>query len=392
MGEPMKLAKLLRIGAVISAFGSGLVFGGCTQTVIVYKPSPTVSPLPNMECEKTDQAGVADPMIKDQWSLKQLGLVSEDGVLQKEILGGNKNVKIALLSTGVDYNHEDLCGQISVDSSQIIPKAAGEKMEPGDRTKPVVGWNVVENDGFAFDRHGAGTAVAGIIAAKQNNGKGIAGLMTNVNIFPVKYINDNGQTSIPWLVSALDVALKAEPHVIYLQTAQIQIGGSNRDKEAAKAEIDILTAALKRVQAAKIPIVVGAGDSMDVFGAQELDNVFKSFDNVLVITAIDKDSQLSIMANMEPQSVLTAAPGEGVLTTKLGNKYGEVSGTAYAAAHVTAAIGLARATLGERMDYRKITMLLLSGKASEQVPGLTRFTRGGNRLQIAKFVNEVGSL
>ena len=59
---------------------------------------------------------------------------------------------------------------------------------------------------------------------------------------------------------------------------------------------------------------------------------------------------------------------------------------------LNSALGLARANLGDRMDYRKVAATLLSAKGSEQVPGLSRFTRGGNRLQLAKFLNELKSL
>jgi subtilisin family serine protease len=383
----MKLMKLTQVvaGAVVTTG----VLTGCMQTMILFKPSPVISPMP-VDCK--DDSSAADPLAKDQWSLKQIGVMSEDGALSTDLLQGNKNVKIALLSTGVDYNHEDLCGQIAVDPSQIVQKAAGEKEAPKDKNSAVVGWNVVDNDGFAYDRHGAGTAVAGIIAAKQNNGKGIAGLIANATIFPVKYINDNGQTSVPWLVSGLQAAMKSNPHVIFLQTAAVQLGGKRRNPDVAKAETALLKAALDKVQKAKIPIVIGAGDSMDVFGAGDLDKLLASYDNIIVVTAIDKNSEISVTANVDQNNVLTAAPGESIISTKPGNKYGEVNGSAYAAAHVAAALGLARANLGDRMDYRKMVNLFLSPKASDQVPALSRLTRGSNRLQLAKFLGELKSL
>lgn len=384
----MKLTEITKVlGSAVLATG---VLAGCSQTLVLYKPSPIVSPLPNLDCKEDKQGG--DPLAKDQWALKSLGVLDDAGALTATGLEGNENVKIALLSTGVDYNHEDLCGQVAVDESNLLQKGAGDKTVPKDKNSGVVGWNVVDNDGFAYDRHGAGTAVAGIIAAKQNNGKGIAGLMNNVTIYPVKYINDNGQTSVPWLVGALDAAVKAKPHVIYLQTAQIQLGGQRHDPKVQQAELQIMKVAFDKVKEARIPIVIGAGDNMDVFGATDLDKLIRTYENILVVTAIDKDSNLSITANQDQQDVLTAAPGDSILTTKPGNKYAEVSGTAFAAAHVTAALGLARAQLGDRMDYHKISTLLLSGKASEQVPGLSRFTRGGNRLQLAKFLVELKSL
>lgn len=384
----MKLTKLTL--TALGAIAATNMLTGCMQTLILFKPSPVISPMPNTDCK--DDSTDADPLAKSQWSLKQLGLMSDDGALNTDLLQGNKNVRVAILSTGVDYNHEDLCGQIAVDVSQIVQKAAGEKAAPKDDNSPVVGWNVVDNNGFAFDRHGAGTAIAGIIAAKQNNGKGVAGLINNVSIYPVKYINDNGQTNVPWLVSGLQAALKAQPHVIFLQTAMVQLGGSRRSPDVAKAETAMIKTVFDKALKARIPIVIGAGDSMDVFGVADLDKLIASYDNVIVVTAIDKDSQVSVTANVDQNNVLTAAPGEGIMTTKPGNKYGEVNGSSFAAAHVAAALGLARANLGDRMDYHKMVNLLLSPKASEMVPGLGRLTRGGNRLQLAKFLTELKSL
>lgn len=373
------------------------LLAGCTQTIILFKPSPQVDPMPSTKNCENAVAGKQDPLFAKQWNLKQLGITQD--VLKTTALEGNKNVKVAILSTGIDYNHEDLCGQVAIDKAEITQNAIGD--DPGVNRKDddgdglvdnIVGWDVVDGDGLAYDRNGAGTAVAGIIAANQNNGLGIAGLMKNVTLYPVRYINDNGQTTVPWLVAGLEAAVKAKPHVIFLQNAQVQIGGWGGDPVQAAAELGMIKKALKEVHDAKIPVVVGAGDDMQVFGVKQLDQLFKSFDNVFVVTAVDKTGNISFLANIGEQEVMTAAPGENIMTTKPLNKYGIVNGTAYAAAHVTAALGLARSVLGDNMDYRKLATLLLSSKGSEQDPQLARFTRGGNRLQLVKFLGQLQSL
>ncbi len=74
---------------------------------------------------------------------------------------------ICLLDTGVDAAHPDLAGRI------------------------VNGWDVVNDDPIADDDNGHGTHVAGVIAAKQNNKIGIAGL-SNSKIYAVKVLNSRG--------------------------------------------------------------------------------------------------------------------------------------------------------------------------------------------------------
>lgn len=367
----------------------------CTKTVILFKPKPNIDPMPNLSaCPQKDED---DPKAPQQWSLTQLGITPE--VLKSGLVNGNANVRIAILSTGVDYNHEDLCGQVAINKAEITQKAPGDRPDVNRKDDDddglvdnVVGYDVVDGDGFAYDRHGAGTAVAGIIAANQRNGVGITGLMKHVTLLPVRYIDNNGQTSIGALAAALDAALKMNPHVIFLQTAQIQLGGHAQDPQQIKDELSLVKVYFERLKKAKIPVVVGSGDDMSQFGTSEMDKLLRSYDNVLVVTALDKEGHRTLLANTHNQDVITAAPGEGVLTLKPGNQYTEVNGTAYAAAHLTAAIGLAKAQLADKMEISKVVNALVSSRGSEPDVALERDTRGGTRLQLVKFLNEIRDL
>jgi hypothetical protein len=208
----------------------------------------------------------------------------------------------------------------------------------------------------------------------------------------VRYIDNNGQTSVGALSAALDAALKMKPHVIFLQTAQIQLGGHQQNPEQIADELGLLKSYFDRLKAAKIPVIVGAGDDMSQFGSTEMDKMLKSYENVLVVTSLDKVGKRSLLANTHNQDVVTAAPGEGILTLKPGNKYGEVNGTAYAAAHLTAAVALARAQLADKMEITKVINALVSAKGSEADVALERDTRGGTRLQVVKFLAELRGL
>ncbi len=367
-----------------------IALSGCTQIMILFKPSAELDPMPTTEKPAVVKDEV-DPMLEKQWALKAIGVNEE--LLKSPLLAGNANVKIAILSTGVDYNHEDLQGQIYINKDEITQNAIGDK--PGvnriDDDKnglvdDVVGYDVVDGDGFAYDRHGAGTAVAGIIAAKTNNGLGIAGIMKNVTLYPVRYINNNGSTNAQNLAEAISTSLKFEPHIIFIQNTQIQVGGRRGKEDVAAAELSVLRAALDAVKEKGIPVIVGAGDSMEMFGQASLDKLLESYSNIFPVASLNKDNRLSMLSNHGRNAVLIAAPGEDILTLKPGNKYGEVHGTAYAAAHVTAAVGLLRAKLGQNFKVKDVRNLLLSKQASDYDADLFKVTQGGTRLNLTKLL------
>ncbi len=368
----------------------------CTQTMIVYKPSKNIDPMPTVEVadvEVTQAKTQVDPMATQQWGLQRVGVNKEELKLNGD-LEGNYNIKVAILSTGVDYNHQDLIGQISVNTAEITKDGLADKdsLNQKDDDKnglvdDIVGYDVVDNDGLAYDHHGAGTAVAGIIAAKANNSVGVAGIMKKVNLYPIRYINDNGQTNLANLLKALDITIKVNPDVAFIQQFQFRLGGRESKPEQIAAEKALLKEKLDKLKELKIPVVVGAGENIEAFGTSELDKVIRGYDNIIIVTSSDQSDELSYIAKYSFSSVHTAAPGENILTTAPQNKYKEVSGTAYAAAHVTAAIALAKAKYAEKKSLQELVSTLLSDRGSDYIMALSRYSRGGNRLNVVKYLS-----
>jgi subtilisin family serine protease len=73
-------------------------------------------------------------------------------------------VLIAVIDTGMDYNHPDL---------------------RGGRVRTDIDRDFVNNDEDAMDDHGHGAFVAGIAAANTNNGQGIAGVCPGCQVLPI---------------------------------------------------------------------------------------------------------------------------------------------------------------------------------------------------------------
>lgn len=369
-----------------------LSLSGCmSDCKLLVKPAVRhMAPLPD---PVSVVGNLTDPLAESQWTLERLGLPlvwSHDG------FNGTRRVTVAILSTGVDYNHEDLRANILVNPAESALKNPGDptpidsKDDDGNGyVDDVVGFDVIEGNGLPYDRTGPGTAAAGIIGAVHNNGKGIKGVNVNIGMIPIRYINENGQTTIPNLVKALQYALAVKPDVVFVQMANMGfasgVGGLFRES-VAKAEESAVVHVLEKLRATGIPLVVSAGNTGSDNGkSKSIIRKFVEFENVLVVTSVDQNDQRPFIANYGMETVATAAPGEGVLSTLPRNHYGIVNGTFAAAAHVAGSVALAVSRYYGRYDYHRYFQTLLNPKASDPLPQMELETIGGNRLNVAKF-------
>ena len=100
-----------------------------------------------------------------------------------DIEKGDSSIVIAILDSGIDYNHPDLEGNMWVNELELNGEVNVDDDGNG-YVDDIRGWNVVNDTGHVKDEFGHGTACAGIAAAEINNAIGIAGV-ANVTIMPV---------------------------------------------------------------------------------------------------------------------------------------------------------------------------------------------------------------
>jgi len=157
-----------------------------------------------------------DPCFKEQWGLYNYGqVVGEqnnitlkawtDGVDINVVdawdilynrgknainsISSKKPIVIAVIDTGVNYNQEDLKDKILRDKN-------------GD----IIGYDFVDNDTNPMDTHGHGTMIASIAAASSNNKKGMAGVIWDAKIMPIRILDKSGHGETEKILEAIKFA------------------------------------------------------------------------------------------------------------------------------------------------------------------------------------------
>ena len=215
-------------------------------------------------------------------------------------------VKIAVLDTGIDYDHPDLKDNVKGGVSVVGPRTS---------TNPK-NWK---------DKNGHGTHVAGIIAA-ENNDIGVVGVAPRAWLYAVKVLNNAGTGSYADLIDGIQWAIENGMQVI-----SMSLGGSSY----SQALEDACNAAYN----AGLILIAAAGNSGD--GNPETDEVLypAAFDSVIAVGATDQTDQAPYWSSSGSQVEL-AAPGVDIKSTWLDGTYETLSGTSTACPHVTGTVAL----------------------------------------------------
>jgi len=229
-----------------------------------------------------------------------------------------KNVPIAVLDTGVDYNHVDLKNNIARD-----PKGK------------IIGYDMVNLDADPMDDHYHGTAVTGIIAAVGNNGAGVAGVCHDAKIIPVKVLNKDGAGSVLNVVRGVEFAIKSGAKI--LNNSYTTVVSINKTEVGVHPTI---AAAYNLASTKGALVVVSAGND-----SKNINQVNKSYlapANSIYVAALDSATNAKAgFSNYGANLVNLSAPGTNMVSTYPKARYvGGLNGTSFAAPMVTGALAL----------------------------------------------------
>ena len=242
-----------------------------------------------------------------------------------------EGVVVAVLDTGVDYNHEDLQDNIWTNSGEIADN--GKDDDGNGYIDDVYGWNSHDYDNDTLDIDGHGTHVAGTIAS-VNNDYGATGIAYDAQIMPVKVFDDSGFASDSSIIDGIYYAVDNGADVINMSLGG---GGPNKDLESA----------IEYAHENGVTVVMAAGNNYDggiTPGLGEIPEYPANYADEygIAVGAVDKNNQLADFSNRAGKDELAyvTAPGVDVYSTMPDNQYKYEDGTSMAAPHVTGAVAL----------------------------------------------------
>lgn len=240
-----------------------------------------------------------DPGYKEQWTydnkIKNSNGISADinihHVWDKKPTVSD-DIVVAVVDTGIDYNHPDLDGNIWNGTAYGYPKH---------------GWNCAEDTNDPIDIEGHGTHVSGIITARKNNGIGVAGVAEDIKIiamriFPVEKVGFS--SSVVDAYSRLSALKSKGVNIVATNNSWVSIALSRIAMEAmenlgSKGVINVIAAANESAdndETLGFPFNSGSGHS-------------------IVVAASTPWDEIASFSNYGRKNVHTAAPGTHILST-----------------------------------------------------------------------------
>lgn len=262
-----------------NAFVVNVARGRVKEKVRVYEKNPQVEYAePNYIVKALDIPD--DPYFSDQWHYNNTGqlggLPDADIDLQEawnlDYQNARASVRIAILDTGIDQDHEDLAGKIDLNAN-------------------------FSSSSTHDDLYGHGTHCAGIASAYTNNAIGVAGTGYDNGILLLngKVLDDRARGYHSDIADGIYWAIDNGADVISMSI------GSNSGSQTLKDAIDSASA--------NIVLVAAAGNSNDATAT------YPAFYNGVIAVAATTNTDQKADFSSFGDWVQVAAPGENIFST-----------------------------------------------------------------------------
>ncbi|MFC1805955.1 S8 family peptidase, partial [Planctomycetota bacterium] len=347
------------------------------NVVDAYRQSPDVLYAePNYRVHATqDQTFPNDVDFSELWGMHNTGQLggTDDADIDAPEAWHNitsSTLVVAVIDTGVDYNHPDLDDNIWTNDAELNG-TPGVDDDANGFVDDVRGWDFAYDDNDPMDVAGHGTHCAGTIGAEGNNGTGVAGVCWSVKIMPVKFLDDNGSGDLSDAIEAINYAVLMGARVLSNSWGGGGYSQALKDAIQAAAEDDCL-------------FVAAAGN--DYGSDNDATPAYPASydcDNIISVAATDHNDQLAAFSNIGATTVDLGAPGDDVYSTLPSTSYGTYSGTSMATPHVSGACALAWAA-DPTLPYSLIRDVIL--QSVDLVPALDGKCLSGGRLNVSRAV------
>jgi subtilisin family serine protease len=234
-----------------------------------------------------------------------------------------QGVTVAVIDTGVDYNHQDLKNNIWTNNKEIVGNGIDD--DGNGYVDDTNGWNFSDNNNNTLDNNGHGTHVSGIVAG-ANDGVGVTGVAYNAKIMPVKVLDASGSGSYNAIASGIRYAVNNGAKVINLS-----LGGDYSNQT--------LQSALEYADSNGVVVVMASGNdgrSLPGYPARYADKLG------IAVGAVDANGQLTDFSNRSGSNELAyvTAPGQNIYSSIPNNEYENKTGTSMASPYVSGVVAL----------------------------------------------------
>ncbi|MDH6089600.1 S8 family peptidase [Umezakia ovalisporum] len=267
-----------------------------------------------------------------------------------------QGVIVAVLDTGIDYNHVDLNNNIWTNSGEIAGNGIDD--DGNGYVDDVQGWNFTDNSNNVKDINGHGTHVAGTIAGEKNN-LGVTGIAYDAKVMAVKVLNDEGMSYNSSVADGIYYAVNNGAKVINLS-----LGGNFPNGK--------IKAAIEYASGEGAVVVMAAGNNSYPFVSYPARYADKWG---LAVGAVDSNNKMANFSNKPGMNSFpyVTAPGVGVYSTVPGNNYAEYSGTSMATPHVAGVVALMLSANPNLSDGEIRQMVIETAENSTQIAGFDSF-------------------
>lgn len=306
-----------------------------------------------------------DPEFSKQWGMNDIGVKNSWQSTR------GQSMVVAVIDTGVDYTHEDLIdnlwrnpGEYGKDAQGRDKASNGIDDDMNGYVDDTVGWDFVKNDNKPYDlsvdpmqillgggNPGHGTHVAGAVAARGDNGRGVTGVAPEAKIMCLRFLSEKGEGDTAGAIKAIQYAIKNGAKI--LSNSWGSEGEDPADEQGNQALRDVITEA----ERAGVLFVAAAGNGHQGVGYDNDTDPKPAYpasyenENIISVAAVDSSDALGSFSNWGIKSVDIAAPGVVVFSTTVGGKYSDTvidllgikatwDGTSMAAPHVSGAAAL----------------------------------------------------
>lgn len=282
-------------------------------------PEYETSPMTFDDVKEPRRVVPNDTLYHLQWGLNNTGQSPMNGTpgadiqaeLAWEITTGSKEVIIAVLDSGIDYNHPDLRDNIWRDEDGNF----GRNFSPGaqDKYDPM-------------DGVGHGTHVSGIIGAIGNNEIGVTGMNWDVTIMAIKVFDDTGKTHYSSIIEGMEFVLDQSVRI-----SNHSYGGYSQD-----SAVDILRQAGNNNHL----MLAAAGNDRRSLESNPMYPANYNINNIISVGSSDSRDNLSRFSNYGVNNVDILAPGSQIGSTYPDTSYVYLNGTSMATPLVAGVAGL----------------------------------------------------